>query len=468
MTIILGGVILSELMMAWWSFRKPLNGLCLLLAIRLLVPDICRAIVMDLSLNTMLTIILATGVLWRLLNGRVSHREFKQPLFRFIIAYTVISFIIMLIPNSVPFMVQLTSYIQFFVCQILPALLMMILITTHKDLMRVLKVMFYSISICMGYGIISILLGIPFLYNTMFIDMFGTTQSVENFSESINSVMGGIQGRIVGTCVGRSYAFGMIAPVVFAMVWCIWGKTGIKRLKWLTLLCAIATLFTVRRSPIIAAMIFMLFLFLRKAHNEKIKMVAYALIGLVAVYGIIVLFPYFSNFQNIIESSLFFWDEGVSTQNGISGSSVSFRSYQLQYTLRQIADSPLIGNGLGSCFYKGLHPTMIGWESIVFTTLMQGGIYGAIMTILLYYHMYRYSIQRSQDTVYELAFILSAITLCVFTDTIYPFFIFCGCILMNKLNTLRPNDRLQKATITGHRLAPFSNDPRRGLHPWCR
>lgn len=423
--------------MMWMAIRKPLSGLLFLLAVRLLVPDICRAVVVDTSLNTLLTAILAIGVIIGVFRKKISRKEFKQPLCRFIVGYTFVTFLIMLIPNSVPFNVQLSAFVQFFVCQLLPALLMMVIIQSQHDLNKVLKVLIVCTTICVGYGVVCMLFRIPFGYNAAFIQMFGQGAAVDAVGQSFEHSMGGIAGRILGTCVGRTYAFGMIAPVLFTMVWCIRAKTEDKRLNWLIALCAVAVLFTTRRSPIITASIFVLIIMIHHRAIFRMKYVAGAVLLLITVFVVVSLLPEYMNFKHVLQASLYFWDERMSDINGVGGSSVSFRLYQLKYTLKQITDTPLIGNGWGSCYYKSRHPSMIGWESIVFTTLMQGGIYGAVTTLMLYFNMYKYSIQHAKTKVYESAFILSSVTLCLFTDTIYTFFIFCGCILLNKINRFK-------------------------------
>ena len=144
-------------------------------------------------------------------------------------------------------------------------------------------------------------------------------------------------------------------------------------------------------------------------------------------------FPQLSTFRHILESSMFFWDDSVSAKNEVTGSSVSYRVYQLKRTMELISDTPIFGNGWGSCYYRALHSDMNGWESIVFTTLMQFGYFGFLIWMHMFYRFYRYSL-KSKLRVISLAFMVASLAFCILYDTIYPFYIFFGAVLINKLS----------------------------------
>lgn len=176
---------------------------------------------------------------------------------------------------------------------------------------------------------------------------------------------------------------------------------------------------------------------------------------------IVNVFPQLSTFKHILESSLFFWDDSVSAKNDVSGSSVAYRAFQMKKTMELVSDSPMFGNGWGSCYYRNLHSDMNGWESIVFTTLMQFGYLGFIIWGNMFYRFYHFSL-KSRQMVISLAFMMSSMAFCILNDTIYPFYIFFGAVLINKLSYfgIKSNNKVvhAKNRFTNHFVSPFSHD----------
>lgn len=352
----------------------------------------------------------------------------------FILFFLVSSFLVTFIPDYTPWKIQISNLMQFFMTQLLPTFLLASIIKTKEDAIKLIKVFIFSFSICIIYGIGCFIMRIPYPYNQMFIDYFGYGRNAD-MTSAFEQVQSGIAGRIVGTPSADSYSFGMIVPIAFSIQFCLYYYL---RGKWnliLTILLGIGVLLTTRRSPIITALVFLLVLFLGNNSRIKIKYLRYMIIIMGAIFLVVAAFPELTAFGNIIETVFFFWDDKVAASNGVGGSSVSLREYQLLYTIKQIKNDWLFGNGWGAIYY-GYHPNMYGWEGIVFSALMQLGIWGVFLWSTLFYRAYKYSAFFFRNKIACKAYILSAITLCIFTDTIYLFFILLGTVILNKLHLL--------------------------------
>lgn len=418
-------------MQIYFSKRGLIEGLCMMICIRILIPDAARAIFLPLSLNSFCTLILASFWILHLLSSRNLYD--KNFFSQYIIIFFVLNIIISLLFGNVPVFYQLSCLNQFFLTQLLPTILTISIIKTSKDIKKVTEVYAISFAICMGYGLFCFISKIGYYYNQYFIDYFGYGRNAD-MTREIGQSMGGIVGRIVGTPSADSYSFGMIVPFACLTLFAIQSTCKNRFNCFVFWSLFLGVLCTTRRSPIIALFTFFFFLFLFS--NHKLKYIKYVITFVGVVFGCVYLIPELESFKYILETVLFFWDDNVAATNNVSGSSVGYRTYQLMYTLEQIKDSWLFGNGWGSHFFQGRHPNMNGWESIVFTTLMQFGLLGVIMWSLLFWLAYRYSAFNIKLKSVAIAYIIAAVVFCILTDTIYHYFIFLGSIIIYKLKYL--------------------------------
>jgi len=429
-------ILLIVVLQIFLSIYRLNYGLCFLIAIRILIPDAARVIFIDTSLNTFCTIILSLVVALYFIWGFIPKKNINDKMIKFIAFYYLISLFVAIFPNEVPFSYQFSALNQFIITQMLPVFLAVLIIQKKEDYVLLMKVFAISFLICAFYGIYSWIFS-DFRYNLSFVDFFGYARVWD-----LNSEMGGIQGRIYGT-FSDSFSYAQVVPIVFVFMWGISKRFKYKINTVLLVLLGINVLLTVRRAPIVTTLIFFLSLFYFESTKLKIRYLKYIIVFLVITILAIEFIPYLVKFKTILESSLYFWDDSVSDKNDVSGSSVSFRSFQLQRTLEIIKDDMLLGKGWGYNYYHP-HPEMIGWESIVFLILGQWGIFGIILWTYLFWFMYKYSIKNYQNVLYQKCFIISSITLCLLTGTAYYVFIFLGIVLFNKANLLNVNQTIVK------------------------
>lgn len=423
-------VILAFLIQVVLSIKRPVYALCWLLLVKILIPDNVRFPFVDISLNTSCSIALFLG--WII--SRVAKPNSKNKLIKFLLFFFVYCTIsIFLTFSNVPVSIQFKTYIMYVVIQLLPIIVMIFVVRTEEDVKLLIKIFSFAVFICSLYSIVCFFLQIPYPYNNWINAQYGSRDG--NLDNMFNVSMAGIMGRCMGTATSGTYDYGMVISSLFICIGAIYYVLKKKCLLYLWILVGLNVLCTTRRSPILTAIVFIviLFVFENKANiRKKIKYIIYPFLLILLCVNI---FPVLEDFKNIIESTLFFWNESIAEKNEVTGSSVSYRTYQLNRTISLIKENPFFGNGWGACYYKDKYPDMNGWESIVFTTLMQFGYIGALMWIFLFYNFYKYSC-RSGFKVLSVAFMASGMTLCLFTDSIYPFYIFFGSVLINKFSLL--------------------------------
>jgi len=422
------------------SFYRLEYGLCSLLAIKILIPDVARSIIPALSLNAFCSLVLTIAVLWSLINGSIKKAEINNKMVKFCLLFYILNYFFFFFSSTTPLSFQIKPMHTFYLLQLMPIMLGSIIINNKYKLILVFKVFSICFFICAVYGIIAWVSG-DYWYNNLFFVHYGADFGRNtDMTTAAGAFMAGLQGRIVGTASADSYGYGMIVPIAF-MIFFIFNN----KLKWnitriMVVLLAINVLMTIRRTPIITCIVFLLCMFWFEPLRVKVKYFKIGIIAFFVIAACIMFIPFLENFRNIIEASLFFWNDSVSAENEVSGSSVSLREYQLFYTLDQIKGNILFGNGWGAMYYES-HPTMFGWESVVFTTLMQFGVSGVLLWTYMFWFMYKYSTRKQKNKVYQKSFIIASVALCIFTDTIYPAYIFLGCLLMGKSYLLNDADQ---------------------------
>ena len=81
--------------------------------------------------------------------------------------------------------------------------------------------------------------------------------------------------------------------------------------------------------------------------NPKVKknIIIYSFIGLLGVLLLVYFVPQLESAKNLIESSLFFWDDSLRDKHDVGGSSMSMRINQTLYPWVMISDNILFGHG---------------------------------------------------------------------------------------------------------------------------
>ena len=397
----------------------------------MLIPDIVRAPFLPVSLNSFCSLSLFAIWLHPISRYKANYGRYEKRLINYLILLIGLS-VVVFVFTDVDISTQMTLSMQYFALQILPVIVAASVIDNKDDLMLVLKIFMFSSLICMSYGLFCFFTGIPYPYNEIFGKAYSVARDAD-YESIITASMAGIIGRIMGTATSDTWSYGMIICILFTLFFCI-HKYLNNRFSFLcVVLAAVSTILTVRRTPLMVMFSFIIiFFFLNKTRFYYI--IRYFIGGLLGVAVVLLIFPQLYELYHIFETVFFFWDDSVAAKNDVTGSSLEYRLFQLNYTLNQISLSSLFGNGWGAMYYHGKHAVMNGWESMLFTSLMQFGVIGFAIWMGWFRCLYRYSIIYASKRSLHIAFMVSALVLCFVNDTIYPFFIFFGCVLLNKMD----------------------------------
>ena len=426
------------------SLKKPFWGLLSLIVIKILIPDNVRFPIGDASLNTVISFVLFCSWLFKsIIAKRHTRTTNKLNIYIFfIILYCGLNMLFTY--TSVPIAYQFRIYTQYVFLQLLPIVVMIDVVKTKEELLLLIYTFGMATLICVVYSLFCYITFIPYPYNAFINSVY--EGRVEDIGAEMDIEMGGVVGRCMGTATSGTWDYGMVISMLFVCVGSIYQVIKNKFFLIVWILAGIDLLCTVRRAPVITGLIFLLILFLLKDRTKILRKVMTIFAAGIVLIAVIYVFPQLSAFRHILESSIFFWDDSVSEKNDVKGSNVGFRTYQLLHTLQYVKDSPIFGNGWGSCFYKNKYPDMIGWESIIFTTLMQFGYLGFLLWMNLYYKFYLYC-KESKMKLISFAFMAAAMAFSIINDTIYPFYIFFGAVLINKFRFLTTNNLKKNASI---------------------
>ena len=270
-------IILIVLLQVYFSFKRPLLGFCSLLVVKILVPDNVRFLIGDLSLNTICSIILFAS--WFLKAGLWKKRiPTDTKMIWFVIMFALFfGFTILLTYTSVPVDIQFKTYFGYIVLQLLPIIVMIDVVRSKEDVMVLLKCFIWAAGICVVYSVACFVLGIPYPYNDMVNSIYpGRDADIEIV---MSSEMGGISGRCMGTATSGTWDYGMVVTSLFLCIGSI--ALILKEKSWriVWLLFGIDVLCTTRRSPIIAAIIFLLMIFLLSDRKKIGKKIEYVICG---------------------------------------------------------------------------------------------------------------------------------------------------------------------------------------------
>lgn len=259
-------IILIFIFQLFLSFKKPLLGFCLLLMVKILVPDNVRFLIGDLSLNTCCSLILFS--VW-ILKSRLWGRRLQvdTKIIWYILGFiAMFGFTMLLTDFSVPVSYQFKPYFAYVVLQLLPIVVMIDVVRSQEDVSLLLKCLLFATAICVVYSVVCFVLNIPYPYNDMINSLFpGRDKDIEMV---MSSEMGGIAGRCMGTATSGTWDYAMVVTSLFLCIgsMALFLKKKIWYVVWI--ICGIDVLCTTRRSPIIAAGLFMLIAFLLLDRNK--------------------------------------------------------------------------------------------------------------------------------------------------------------------------------------------------------
>lgn len=403
------------------DFKK---GVIIVIALRLLIPASVRLIGAGISMNSFFTIVLFISFL--------IHKKYKKEMpaqLQLIIILFLFSSII-LTPFALNMTIggQITKMISFFVVDMLLGILSWYAIQTKEDFKRLLSILFITFCIIGIYGIYEyITKSNP--YANWAMDMFGHENNPSTYF--LTEKRGILEGRIMGTG-SHPLTWGLLMSTVFAFFYS--NKHMIQKRSHTILILSIIIINSFlcgSRSALIMLGVYTIVRLLEKPN----KIFRYLILTYFFLVFTINLLPKTENtkvFIDTIESSVFFWDETKSQEAGFSGSSASMRWDQLVFSFYLIQDSFFTGNGYGfsdiaQTNTTGKYEIMMGFESILFTKIVNQGILGLLFFFIFYFSLLKYTCKQTKDKSekYKIAaFYFTYIVGIIFTGLQNSFYLF--------------------------------------------
>ena len=144
-------------------------------------------------------------------------------------------------------------------------------------------------------------------------------------------------------------------------------------------------------------------------------------------------------------AGLMFWDENKQTETNIGGSSMSMRFDQWEAAQDEISNNPLMGRGLGyrewwQTKHNGLHPSLLGYESLLIYYLVERGWLGLILFFLMTFYIY-FVFKKKTSTPYILKLIFVGYVISIIMTGVRPFSFLLVCLASSIVCGIYPKQR---------------------------
>ena len=404
------------------TYKSTINGLCMFIAIRALVPEIVRSPIDFLSLNSFIILIL---LLFTLKRESLIKNITNDSLSRFLLLFIVYSGISLILSNYLSLLGQLKFLIQSILTEYIPIFITITLVRSKATFNIVIKTIVHT-ALCISiYGIITFVIN----YNPI----------VDIDDKIIITGIDAIERRNTSSTFIHTNGFGYYLAMMIPFLLIINKYFNVKYLMFIITLLLINVLLSGKRSPIIIVAYLFIY-YLLKYQNKRllIKYVIYfSPIVLIILFSLLYI-PKLEYLRIILFSGLMFWDDSFAHDNGIYGSTMDLRILQCVYPFVEIKDNLLFGHGVGWCsnylsINEEIHPVLFGFETIFSTVICEYGIVGLVLYIIFFYIQYTYikglSIGKFN---FSFLFFSSNLLLFVATGVNYLYFYLLELVLLCK------------------------------------
>lgn len=414
------------------SAKKSIWGLCSLLGIRLLIPIFVRADYLNISFNTLALLILTFFTLIRfkddIYNILTKSIEFKY-IIHFILGLVLLTFFAV-----IPLSYQLKSLTQFFITELIPALLVLVIIRSKEDLKLVLYTLIFCSAINAVYGFITLFLGANPYFQYFILNYGGAAEFIYDFSDISNRAKGGLTNYAAGLTSGGPLIWSQLSLLLGLYFFCF-PKTINKKVSTILALTLFANCFlTGQRSSFFAFTLVLCYLYISKINLKKIVI---SILLVITSFIILESFPQLQGIKKNIYSTFLFFDDSIAQKNNIGGSSMELRLMQTNATLETLSEYPIAGMGEGYPKFMSekrggiVDPIMAGYESIFFRVGWCSGITGLIIWTIFLCRIYKIiQIPIKQIKANRKAFWSGYIISCLATGIQSTFFMFLILVIL--------------------------------------
>lgn len=365
-------VILSAIIISFIKFKY---GIAIYVAYFFLVPYLQVNVGVSLSYNFVYLLLLAVFVFYhRILN----HNKIDvSPILPFII-YFACFFVMIPMQNGLPFFDQVNNLrIDFLSVVILPLIMWNVMKVDKNSVFLFENILLFCITVACIYGVF--LTQMPGINPYIF--LVNGLIGVEDNEEWLMAEDGGrLFGRISSVFL-HPMNYAIFLGMSFILLLSLWGRKNKLVVATVFLLVLLNMVICGVRSVIVGIGITYIY-YIVKGKHYRLAFYSF-LLGLIVILTIGVSTG-FSDYIGSIASS---------DSDGLKGaSSLDLRLAQLEGSFVEIKDCFFQGKGYGWTGYywatKGPHPTMLGFESLIFVILCNAGLLGFLIWWIFLKKMY--------------------------------------------------------------------------------
>lgn len=407
----------------------------IMLSIRILIPSFVRTPIPPFSLNVSICLTLFGIIILKTIFQRKKQITKSNALYPCIKSYILFLFFIMLIPRDLPLTIQLPGWMKIIFIDLIPAFLICFYIEDQKQIKTILYFIYGSIFIAGIYGILSYIIKLnPYILITSII--YNNPLGQIEMSEEVR---GALQGRTQGT-LSAALSWGQIINILLLFLLMI--KSYIKKRNFIVLfiILFLNAILCGSRTILLSALIGIALTLFRNPLKKILKYTFITLLSSIILLSIANNNKKYQIYVDTIEATLFFWNQQKSEDIEIKGSSVELRKRQLEESFNLIKNDLFTGLGQGwidNDYQKnGLHPIMLGFESVIYRKLVETGLIGFIIWLLFYLSLYKtvslYTKKYEININWKVIFIPYFISL-IMTDSFESFYLFLSLIVLSYL-----------------------------------
>lgn len=417
------------------ALKKPAYGYGCFIAGRILIPEIARSPLSEsISFNTNIILVVILALIYHNRNNIVKTIK-KESYVITLLLFSLYTIIALPFSDYGDLSIQFKFTVQFFLTDIVPIVLFAIIVYKTQDYNVIIKSFLAATIICCTYSVFTAFIQFNPIV-AVFHLAFDKTGDL-TMSDMVSDLSTGRGYAACGTFVhanGFGYFISMSIPICMYLI----ARGYYTKLSKITLLLLIVNLFLCKkRSPLVSMGTFLLLYLYLNNSKDKIKYIIYFFIGSLFAIVLIETIPALSNIRNLLETSLFFWDDKALEKSDVGGSSWELRIRQIYYPFVEIADNIVFGHGYGWCRWfldeYELHPLLFGFETIFSTSICELGIIGYLAYYMLFRKSYLYSRPiKVKGTNIQLLALYAELVLIIATGLNYFYFWGFSVVLMRK------------------------------------
>lgn len=432
------------------TFVRPIYGLSMFIAVRILVPEIARTPGIDLSLNSAIIGIVALITFVKKLAFSIKV-TIRDKLSKVLLLFIVYNALVLPLSDYGSLSDQYGLLLQSFLTDFLPIILCIIIIRDESDVIIVKRVFLFATIICCMYGIMSyVTRANPYVLSFAIFYQWRDTGDYANEVLSLGERGFSTSGTFIHSN-GFGYFITMSIPIVSYFIYC----NRKDNLSKLTLALLIIDMFLCKKkSPIVSIAVFSFLLLFMIRGKQRVKYYLEALSAILLIFILIETIPSLESIKNVVETSLQFWNDNLNEKTDVGGSNWELRVRQLTYPFVEIANNPMFGHGYGWCgWYLGkyeLHPILFGFETIFATAVCECGIMGYIIYFFLFEKCYKYSSMYKMEGInFALLNVVTELVLIAATGLNYFYFFGFSIVLLNRIGKLK-SQNVQNINCNSH------------------